>query len=86
MNWMEMSEHLNKTMVTKDMSLQKIAQKLDDLNNMYGKGEVTEEEYMELAADLEKEEFINKEVDDLEGKAALAQLFDWAKTGLSMIT
>ena len=86
MNWMEMSEHLNKAMVTKDMDLQKIAQKLDELNNMYGRGEISEEEYMELATDLEKEQFINKELVDLEGKASLAQLFDWAKTGLSMIT
>jgi len=86
MNWMEMQEHLSKAMSTKDMSLQEVAQKLDDLNNMYGKGEVTEEEYMELAADLEREHFINKKIVDLEGKAALAQLFDWAKTGLSMIT
>jgi hypothetical protein len=86
MNWMEMQEHLSKTMATKDMRLQKIAQKLDDLNNMHGKGEITEEEYMELAADLEREHFINDKIDDLEGKAALAQLFDWAKSGISMIT
>jgi hypothetical protein len=86
MNWIEMQEHLSKSMSTKDMRLQKIAQKLDDLNNMHGKGEITEEEYMELAADLEREHFINDKIDDLEGKAALAQLFDWAKSGISMIT
>jgi len=86
MNWVEMQEHLSKSMSTKDMRLQKIAQKLDDLNNMHGKGEITEEEYMELAADLEREHFINGKIDDLEGKAALAQLFDWAKSGISMIT
>jgi len=86
MNWIEMQEHLSKAMSTKDMSLQKITQQLDDLNNMYGRGEISEEEYMELAADLEREHFINRELDDLQGKAALAQLFDWAKTGISMIT
>lgn len=86
MNWMEMQEHLSKTMATKDMRLQKIAQKLDELNNMHGRGEISEEEYMELAADLEREHFINDKIDDLEGKAALAQLFDWAKSGISMIT
>ena len=86
MNWIEMQEHLSKTMSTKDMSLQKITQKLDDLNNMHGRGEISEEEYMELAADLEREHFINRELDDLQGKAALAQLLDWAKTGISMIT
>ena len=86
MNWMEMSEHLNKAMATKDMSLQEVAQKLDDLNNMWGQGEITEEEYMELAADLEREHFIDRKVVDLEGKAALAQLFDWAKSGITMIT
>jgi hypothetical protein len=86
MNWIEMQEHLSKSMSTKDMRLQKIAQKLDDINNMHGRGEISEEEYMELAADLEREHFINDKIDDLEGKAALAQLFDWAKSGISMIT
>jgi len=86
MNWMEMSEHLNKVMVTKDLKLQEIAQKLDDLNNMHGRGEITEEEYMELAADLEREHLINAKIIDLNEKTALAQLFDWAKTGISMIT
>ena len=85
MNWIEMQEHISKSMSTKDMSLQKVAQKLDDLNNMHGKGEISEEEFMELAADLEREHFIDVELDDLEGKAALAQLFDWAKTGISMV-
>jgi hypothetical protein len=85
MNWIEMQEHISKSMSTKDMRLQKVAQKLDDLNNMHGKGEISEEEFMELAADLEREHFIDVELDDLEGKAALAQLFDWAKTGISMV-
>ena len=46
MNWIEMQEHLSKAMSTKDMSLQKITQQLDDLNNMHGRGEISEEEYM----------------------------------------
>lgn len=68
-----------------DAVLKEVAVKLEELAQMLEAKDISEDEYKELMADIEREQFINAECKDLEGKAALAQLFDWAKTGAGFI-
>ena len=68
-----------------DSMLKEIADQVDELNQLVKSKDITEAEYKELMSDLEHQQFIDAECKDLEGKAALAQLFDWAKTGASII-
>ena len=68
-----------------DDVLKEVAVKVEELNQLLEAKDISESEYKELMADIEREQFINAECKDLEGKAALAQLFDWAKTGAGFI-
>ena len=68
-----------------DAVLKEVAEKLEELAQMLEAKDISQDEYKELVADVEREQFIDAECKDLEGKAALAQIFDWAKTGASFI-
>ena len=85
MKFEEVNMAISKIFATTDMVLQETATKVDEVMTMAQNGEVSESEAKDLLADIERENFINAEITDLKGKAALAQIFDWAKTGVSFL-
>jgi|TARA_R110000868_G_scaffold398757_1_gene672162 hypothetical protein len=81
----EMYEVVKNIKAGDDAMLKEVAGKVDELTHLLEAKDISESEYKELMADVEREQFIDAECKDLEGKAAIAQVFNWTKTAASFL-